>query len=128
MVFRVRVANPRYLVPVAPLLVMGVIRGLEYLRSTQSPWKSLWRFSLAAFLVSIVLVNGVLWGIDVYINHSKNFYARYRAGEMEKLVASAEYMRERGVKDGEISVNVFYVNLGRQRQNGEGVRTLIWLT
>jgi len=128
MVFRVRVANPRYLVPVAPLLVMGVIRGLEYLRSTQSPWRGFWKFSLVAFLVSVALVNGVLWGIDGYINHSQNFYARYRAGEMEKLIASAQYMRERGVKDGEISVNVFYVNLGRQRPNGEGLRTMILLT
>ena len=128
MVFRVRVANPRYLVPVAPLLVLGVIRGLEYLRSTQSPWRGFWRFSLAAFLVSVALVNGVLWGIDVYINHTQNFYAHYRAGEMEKLIASAQYMREHGVKDGEISVNVFYVNLGRQRPNGEGLRTMILLT
>jgi hypothetical protein len=32
------------------------------------------------------------------------------------------------VKDGEISVNVFYVNLGRQRPNGEGLRTMILLT
>jgi hypothetical protein len=128
MVFRVSVANPRYLVPIAPLLVLGVIRGLEYLRSTQSPWRGFWKLSLAAFLVSVVLVNGALWGIDVYINHSKDFYARYRAGEMEKLVASAQYMRDRGVKDGEISVNVFYVNLGRQRPNGEGLRTMILLT
>jgi hypothetical protein len=128
MVFRVRVANPRYLVPVAPLLVLGVMRGLEYLRSTQSPWKGLWNLSLTAFVASILLVNGTLWGIDVYINHSKNFYSRYRAGEMEKLIASADYMRERGVKDGQIAVNVFYVNLGRQRPNGEGLRTMILLT
>jgi hypothetical protein len=128
MVFRVRVANPRYLVPVAPLLVLGAMRGLEYLKSTNSPWKGLWKFSLGAFVISLVLVNGTLWGIDVWINHSKDFYARYRAGEMEKLIASAEYMRERGVKDGEIAVNVFYVNLGRQRPNGEGLRTMILLT
>jgi hypothetical protein len=128
MVFRVRVVNPRYLVPVAPLLVLGVIRGLEHLRSTQSPWNGLWKFSLNAFVVSLVLINGALWGIDVYINHSSNFYARYRAGEMERLIASARYMREAGVKDGEIAVNVFYVNLGRQRPNGEGLRTMILLT
>jgi hypothetical protein len=47
---------------------------------------------------------------------------------MEKLIASADYMRERGVKDGQIAVNVFYVNLGRQRPNGEGLRTMILLT
>jgi len=128
MVFRVRVANPRYLVPVAPLLVLGVMRGLEYLKSTNSPWRGLWKFSLGVFVVSLVLVNGTLWGIDVWINHSKDFYARYRAGEMEKLIQSAEYMRERGVKDGEIAVNVFYVNLGRQRPNGEGLRSMVLLT
>jgi hypothetical protein len=128
MVFRVRVANPRYLVPVAPLLVLGVIRGLEYLKASVTPWKSLWGFSLGMFVVSIVAVNGALWGIDVWINHSTNFYSRYRAGEMEKLIASADYMRERGVGDGEIAVNVFYVNLGRQRPNGEGLRTMILLT
>jgi len=128
MLFRVRVANPRYLVPLAPLLVLGVMRGLEYLRAAQSPWQGLWKFSLYAFVVSLVLVNGVLWGIDVWINHSSNFYARYRAGEMENLLKSAEYMKERGVKDGQIAVNVFYVNLGRQRPNGEGLRTMVLLT
>jgi hypothetical protein len=128
MVFRMRTPNPRYLVPVAPLLVLGVIRGLEYLRAAQSPWKGLWNLSLGTFVVSVLLVNGVLWGIDVYIDHSSDFYGRYRAGETADLIAAADYMRARGVKDGEIAVSVFYDNLGRERPNGEGLRSMIMLT
>lgn len=128
MAFRMRVPNPRYLVPVAPLLVLGIMRGLEHLRDAQSPWRGLWKFLLGAFVVSVLLVNGVLWGIDVWINHSSNFYGRYRAGETEKLIQSGDYMRERGVKDGQIAVSVFYLNLGRQRPNGEGLRSMILLT
>jgi hypothetical protein len=37
-------------------------------------------------------------------------------------------MRERGVKDGQISVSVYYMNLGRERMNGAGLRAMAMLT
>jgi hypothetical protein len=130
MIFRVRVPNPRYLMPVAPLVILAIWLGLEQLmkasRSERS--RNTWSVLAKAFLFSVAAVNLALWCTDVYVNRSSHFYKTYRAGEAENLVSSAQYMRAHGVKDGQIAVNQFYVNLDRERTNGRALRATVMLT
>lgn len=130
LVARWKVANPRYLVPVGPLLVLGCWLGMRRLaeQSRTDRWAMIWRGCAAVFLAALGLSNGALWAVDVFIARSGDFYGYYQAGEMDKLIAAAKYLNDRGLKDGEVAVSVHYVNLGRVRPNGAGLRSLHVLT
>jgi hypothetical protein len=132
MIVRCRVPNPRYLVPVAPLLLLAVWLALERLAASLrgARWQRMIAFCIPAFLCSIALCNVALWGIDVYIFRSPQFYGRYRAGEVDKLIAAARNLVAKGAGNKEIAVSLYYVNLGREkpRPNGEGLRSMNMLS
>lgn len=132
MIVRCRVPNPRYLVPVAPLLILAVWLSLERLAANVrvSRWQRFCSLCIPLFLSSIALCNVALWGIDMYIFRSPHFYGRYRAGEVDKLIAAARNLVANGAGNKEIAVSLYYVNLGREkpRPNGEGLRSMNMLT
>lgn len=132
LIFRMRDPNPRYFVPVAPLLLMGVWLGADYLAGI---WKNRARGKLARLaapvvLVSALLVNGALWAVDVWVFRSTDFYSSYRAGNMDRLFSAARYLIDRQVASGQVAVSPYYQNLGRPkpRRNGEGLRAMALLT
>lgn len=123
------VVNPRYLMPVAPLILLGVWMGFHTI-ATNAKRPGVRRFfSLGVPLLvgTVALSNLALFAVDAYIARSGQFYKKYYAGELNELVGAAHYLREAGVKDGEVAVNAQIINLNRARPNGFGMRGLVML-
>jgi hypothetical protein len=95
----------RYLVPVAPLLMLGLLKGVAGLaREGASPrWRTAGRAAMAVLLAGIALVNLSLYAVDVWKLHSRDFYGSYYAGQAAPLVAIGDYLRERHVSDCEVA-------------------------
>lgn len=127
-IVRWAVVNPRYLVPIAPLALLGIWIGFESVAKRLPRLAGACRIGAMIFVASIGLCNATLWAIDVYIARCPGFYAKYLAGETEQLIAAANYLNDRNVQDGQISVSPYYLNLGRQRPNGQGWRCIHLLT
>jgi hypothetical protein len=128
-IFRWPVVNPRYLMPIAPFLLLGIWLGMEQLRLTlRKPWASkLFAAGVPILVVSLLLCNLTLFAIDAIIARSSNFYHYYFAGEVEELIGAARYLQGIGVENDEVAVNAQYVNLNRTRSNGFGMRGLVML-
>ena len=58
--------NARYLVPVAPLIIWGVVRGIELIGSGIH-WQLFHRRAIIVFFASIFLCNGILYAVDLYV-------------------------------------------------------------
>ncbi len=96
--------SPRYLVPVAPLLLLGIYDGIDRLGrvGTAPLWRGLRVLFLAGVFGGTVLCNASLYAVDACIIHSPDFYGHYMAGQTEPLIAIAEYLKAHGVRDGEV--------------------------
>ncbi len=97
----------RYLVPVAPLLVLGLLKGVEGLaHAGPSPhWRTVSRVAMAALVAGIALVNLSLYAVDVWKLHSPDFYGAYYAGQAAPLVAIGRYLNEHNVRDCEVATS-----------------------
>lgn len=119
--------NPRYLVNLAPAIILGIWMGLHRLSEwTKRHWAV--RACIPVFLGSVVLCNLALFAVDAYIARSGDFYHLFNAGETEQLLSCSAYVNTLGIRDGEIATNQNYVNLNRVRVNGLGWRGLTMLT
>lgn len=114
--------NARYLVPIAPLIIAGVLTGVARLNR---PAVSLWL--KRAFLASLVIVNGLMFAVDVVVQRSPNYYEIYEDGRVTSLIDAIEYLKSRGVKDGELAISERYDNLGRMRFMRSGTREVVLL-
>ena len=177
-------ANARYLVPIAPLLFIGVIQGIRLmligsiggvgrdravavvliiasLAMAVSEWVLLGRLeatlvaltiaaawmlrlwarsgpadrparighlAVVTFAMSVLLVNGSLYAIDLRIARSHDFFARYEAGFNEDLIRACYQLNQSGLQDAELAVAERYVNLGRVRKSKYAVRAAVLLT
>ena len=110
--------NARYLVPIAPLLIAGIWLGLERLGR---------RVGLA-FVAALFVVNGAMYAIDVGVQRSGDYYARYEAGRLAGFLDAIAYIESRGgVADGGLAVSERYENLGRMRFSKTGTREAVLL-
>lgn len=122
--------NARYLVPIAPLIILAVFLGMRTIRS----WMSRPQFARACtvltgyFVATVVLCNGALWGVEVWAARSSEFYDTYEAGMTRDLISAARWLNAAGVKDGEVSISWRYVNMNRPRYSPTGLRYLNLLT
>ena len=122
--------NTRYLVPVLPLLLTGMYWGAEHV------WRSLRsvgvrravRVAVGALIVSIVVCNFGIFATDLWVAWQDDFYASYRAGQCDNLIAAACYLDRHAAADDAIAVNSEYVNLNRLRKNSFGFRAASMLT
>ncbi|MGE5611766.1 MAG: ArnT family glycosyltransferase [Bacillota bacterium] len=130
LVFRWRYPNPRYLVPLAPLIILGSWLGMHILieRCQTLAYRRFWKIASALFVTSLVLCNGALWAVDVYIARSNDFYGNYMAGENDQLIAAAKFLNDANIKHGQVAVSFYYINLNRTRKNGQGLRSMHLLT
>jgi hypothetical protein len=131
LVIRWSSANERYLLPIAPLLILGVWWGIDRvaeMRPAWRWWRPTWRAMAAVLIGSVALCNATLWTIDAWIARSPNFYAVHHAGRTAPLVDMAKYLGERGLKDGELAVSPLYININRPAANSFGVRVMNVLT
>jgi len=119
-------STPRYFIPIAPLLVLGMLKGFDVLRSTWSfgPARKAVIVCEAGLLATVVLCNVSLYAVSVWVNRSDDFYGTYRAGQCAQLVAAAHYLQQRDPEDGAVAVNETYINLNWKRRNTFGCRAL----
>jgi len=127
-VIRWRGSNPRYFMPVAPLLLLGIWVGFEEIASRRGRIATVFRWCAPVFLGSVLICNLAMLAVDAYVSRSESFYRLYYAGEAEDLVAAARYLDGVGVKDREVAVSAQYINMGRLRGNGFAERGLVLLT
>jgi hypothetical protein len=123
--------NARYLVPIAPLIVLAVFKGFDVIRelAIASPaYGRTLNVLLGYFVASILICNGALYAVDVAVARSDDFYANYDAGMDIDLISTAVALRERGVGDQQIGVSEQYVNLGRLRKSLLAIRATYMLT
>lgn len=133
LVLRWSSANERYLIPIAPLLLLGPWLGLEYLykRFVTKPggWQRFAKFIVIAPILSVAISNACLVAIDVAIARSDDFYAHHHAGRSQQLVAAAHWlMNDRQLADNELAVSPLYLNLRRPVQNSFAIRVMNVLT
>ena len=127
--------NARYLVPIGPLLVAGVLWGCRDV----GRWLSRPRLGAGLgglFLWSLVLVNGAMFAVDLAVQRSgdrllggspQRYYETYEAGLHVSLLRAVDVLRDRGLADGELAVSERYFNLGRMRFSKGGPRNAVML-
>jgi hypothetical protein len=123
-------ANARYLVPVAPLIVLMIVLGLRNLSAAS---RLLWQIRTGWILSylglgSVIVCNVALWGIDLSVMRSRHFYDRYEAGVYKPLLAAAQYLTERKAGNWQTCVNPEYINYNKRKMSPTGLRILTMLT
>ncbi len=106
---------PRYLMPLAPLLLAGMLDGIEGLKGILNPQAARRAGVIlpCILILSIMICGAVLWSIEARIAQSRRFPARLFAGTDRELVAAAAYLRSMNVKDGDVAVSRATINFGR---------------
>jgi hypothetical protein len=123
--------NARYLVPIAPLIILGVLKGVDVLRERYpSPiFGKTANVVLGYFVASILLVNLSLYAVDVRVAHAQDFYDSYDAGVHRDLLSAVAWLnQQQDLADGHIAVCERYTNMGRTRTSRLGVRAMAMLT
>jgi hypothetical protein len=123
-------ATARYLVPLAPLIMVGFLRGGVVL---QQALPRLWQQRAVYWvwlhcLSAVILVNLTLYAIDLSVMRSSNFYDRYEAGLNRTIIAVAARLNSLNLQHGQAVMNPLYVNFGRARLSPTGLRALTMLT
>ncbi|MEM8873239.1 MAG: hypothetical protein AAGD32_03175 [Planctomycetota bacterium] len=119
--------NNRYLVPAAPLIILGVLVGLRHVTVGKFRWPG--RVLAAAFVLAILGNNGVLYAVDVAIARSgEAYYDRFENGEHKDLIAACKMLHDADVADRDVAITVRYSNLGRTRESAYGLRAAVLLT
>lgn len=144
--------NARYFVPVAPQIVLGLLLVTRLLHD-RYPMQSIdvWKWIRRAFVYSVLLVNVLLYGVDLMVMRSSNFYDTFEAGQHKDLINISYYLqslpqapaptlipgttqpttRPAGQwkpENGQIMINERYENLGRVRLSKAGMRAMVLLT
>lgn len=118
--------NNRYLVPIAPFMIAGILAGLGHLAHLR-PFRAL-RWS---FVVAVLAVNGMLWSVDALICRSRTaeaFYARWEAGIYLSLVEIGVYLDEQETGGGRIVASERYLNLNERWEYPLAPRALVMMT
>ncbi len=123
--------NPRYLMPVTPLLLLAFWLAMDHARTKlKSP--AMRKLNLAAvriWIASLILTNGALYAVDVFIARSTRFYYYYNGGELQQLASVSKYLLDHKIADGDVATNYFVVStINKVRPNGYAHRGLVLLT
>jgi hypothetical protein len=114
-------------VPVAPLVIWGVIRGIEVV-GQGAEWTQAHRRAIIALFASALLCNGALYVVDLRVARSAKFYARYEGGLDQSLIDACEYINSQNLTERRLAVSERYENLGRKRPSKFGLRAAVMLT
>ena len=119
------VPTNRYLVPVAPFLIGGILAGLA-----QMPWARLARLLRGLFIGTFVIANGAIWLASLWVFRTpsaEQFYSRYEAGQYLALIEIAAVLAERAEPGQIIAASERYENLNRKRQYKTAPRVLVYV-
>lgn len=119
--------NARYLVPMLPLVLWGILDGIPPIcRAISRPN---WARGLAiALIASVIVANAALLSVDIWVARSRDFYARYEDGLNQSLIADVHFLDDREIHDDELGVSDLYFNLGRRRDSKSGLRAVVMLS
>lgn len=124
--------NARYLVPIAPLILLGVLLFFSWVAETygaRGGIKALNLGLLGGFVATLIICNGALYACDVWVARSSNqFYAKYEAGLESDLISAAKWLNDHNVGEGQVAVCQRYVNLGKIGNSWLGLRATSLLT
>ncbi len=142
--------NSRYFVPVAPLLIVGILLSLQIISEHRKRDSIDWgKWLRRAFIYSALLINLVLYFTDLLVMRAPDFYRYFEAGQHKDLVNIAHYFSTlkpapqewatsmpstipSGIvyqpRDGQVMINERYENLGRRRMSKAGMRAMVLLT
>ncbi|MFP4029304.1 MAG: hypothetical protein ACLFWL_16065 [Candidatus Brocadiia bacterium] len=124
---------PRYLLPVAPLLIYALFTGLSYAmsyvdRKLTLKNSKLLDLPLYLLLGAIVLPNLAILSVVVGVQRSQDYYGTYMAGRCEELIASGDYLRNHAPPNSKVGINPRYVNFGQNKSNTFGKAAVVMLT
>ncbi|MFI5379056.1 MAG: hypothetical protein ACHRHE_07160 [Tepidisphaerales bacterium] len=123
--------NPRYLMPVAPLLLLAFWLAMDHFREMlkSTAMRKLNLATVRLWIASLILANGALYAVDVFIARSARFYYYYNGGELQQLASVSKYLLDRSIADGEVATNYYIVStINKIRTNGYAHRGLVLLT
>lgn len=109
-------ASPcRYIVPVAPLILLGIRQGFDVLRTLISSFalKRLITVTAVGLAGSVVLCNLIIFGANAWLIRSDEFVSRWQAGEYAQLLGVAARLRQGTLADGKLAVNADYTNMNK---------------
>jgi hypothetical protein len=112
--------NSRYLVPILPGLIAGVLLGISLLPK----WLGHLRI---VFVGALLFVNGFMFATDVWIARSPtqlDFYSRYEAGIHLELIEAADYLA--GTPE-PVGFSERYENLGERWNYSHAERVLAYV-
>ncbi len=121
--------NNRYLVPVLPFVIAGIVVGL----TRMAAWRygTVFRGLRLAFIAAFLFVNGYMYAVDVWIARSPtalDFYARYEAGiHLPLIEAAAELEDLPDAVPGRVSVSERYENLGERWDYKHAQRVIAYI-
>ena len=105
--------NARYLVPVAPMVICGVLLGAARVA----------RWLPIAVVAAVLLANLPLYAVDAWLARVPGAAAEhFEAGSVAPLVAGCELVRESGAGDRAVVVSERYINFGKVRRMRTGAR------
>ena len=120
------VPTNRYLVPVVPFLIGGIFCGLGEMK-----WTKLARFLRGLFVLSLVIANGAIWLVSLWVfraSSAEQFYSRYEAGQYQALIEVAAVLSGRAQPGEVIAASERYENLNRKRQYKTATRMIVYVS
>ena len=127
--FRWSRLNTRYLVPVIPLLLLGIADGIGLVAGrfrAGATTGALPRLAVA-FLVAVGIANAPLYAMSVRVARAADFYSAFRA-ESKQIIDIGHHLLNADVKDDEVAVTRRFFDQDARRPNHYALRSLVLLT
>jgi hypothetical protein len=121
---------PRYLGPIAPLLVLGLWQGLQAIgRAVARPWAPpLAAGGAAVLLGSAGVCNLAILTVNAYVARSSNYHDLCLAGEYAEVIRIGKYLRGDSSPPGPVGLYVRYRDPIRSKDSSWMHRAIVLLS
>lgn len=107
---------PRYILPLAPLILLGVYKGIIQVGGLlPQPARDMRWVAVQYLLGGIVVTNLILYGIEVRVSRSGDLMKRHQAGYHKELVDAAWWLNQQPREGFEIAISSKIKNFGNER-------------
>jgi hypothetical protein len=123
-------AMPRYIMPMAPLILIGMWSGFEYLVTKLKPQavRTIASGAIALLLASMVVCNFAEYALEAWVQRSGHFYRHYEAGVNKTFIDAAYFLKTKGDPRVEISVTQRTMTNGHSLTTSGPMRVFSFLT